>query len=171
MNPVSAARIAGCVAVAVLGVATVAGAQVASSFRDLQGSLHGGARLTITDQTGVVTNGRLITLSEQSLRLMVRSGTPIDVPESSVAKIEHVTSRARRGALVGLISGAAVGALVVALTPPCKGFCVSPTGGEVILPAAGILGAIGAGIGALIGAARSDHRVIYLAQGRETSAP
>jgi hypothetical protein len=41
----------------------------------------------------------------------------------------------------------------------------------VILPVTGMFGAIGAGIGALIGAARPDHRLIYLAQGRETSAP
>jgi hypothetical protein len=171
MNPVRVARIAGCVAVAALGVATVAGAQVASSFGGLQDSLHGGERLTITDQAGAVTNGRLITLSDQSLRLMVQSATPVDVSESSVAKIEHVTSRVRRGALLGLIGGAAVGTLAVALTPPCKGFCIGPSRGGVILPVAGIFGAIGAGIGAIIGAARPDHRLIFLAQGRETSTP
>jgi len=167
MNPVRVARVAACVAIAALGLTTVAGAQVASSFRGLQGSLHGGERLTITDQAGVVTNGRLTTLSDESLRLIVQSATPIDVPESSVAKIEHVRSRVRKGALMGLLGGATVGAFAVFLTPPCTGFCIGPSRGEAILPVAGIFGGIGAGIGALIGAARY-HRLVYLAPGRET---
>ena len=55
-------RVACCV-VAALGVTSVAGAQVTDSFHDLQTSLHGGERLTITDQAGVMTSGRLIALS------------------------------------------------------------------------------------------------------------
>jgi len=164
MNPGRVVRVTGCVAAAVLCLTTLAGAQVASSFRGLQSSLHGGERLRITDQAGVVTNGRLTTLSDQSLRLIVQSAPAIDLPESSVAKIEHVTSRVRKGALAGLLGGAAVGAMAVFLTPPCKSFCIGPSRGAVILPVAGMFGGIGAGIGALIGAAMPDRRVIYLSQ-------
>jgi hypothetical protein len=130
-----------------LGLAEMAGAQV-SSFRDPQGFLHDGDRLTITDPAGIVTNGRLITFSDQSLRLMVQSLRSIEVFESSVAEIELMTSRARKGALVGLIAGTAVGVEAVALTPPCSRFCVGPKKGVAILPVAGIVGGIGAGLGA-----------------------
>jgi hypothetical protein len=158
-------RAACCVAVAVFGVTSVAGAQVADSFHDLQTSLHGGERLTITDQAGLVTNGRLMALSDQSIRLMVQAAGPIDVSASSLAKIERVTSGARRGTLVGLIGGAVAGVLAVALTP-CDSFCVGPSKESVMLPAAAIFGGIGAGIGAVIGAAKPGHELIYLAPAR-----
>jgi hypothetical protein len=152
------------IAVASLGVTTLAGAQVAESFHDLQTSLHGGERLRVTDDAGIATTGWLLALSDHSLRLLARAGSPLDVPASTVHKIERVTSHARKGALVGLISGAAAGMLGVAMTPGCEGFCVGPSKGDVLLPAAGLFGGIGAAVGALIGAARPRHRLMYLAQ-------
>ena len=150
-----------CFTIGALGIATSAGAQVVSSFADLQSVVHGGERLTITDNAGVVTNGRLIALSIQSLQLSVESAVPVDLPGGSVAKIERVTSNARKGALVGLIAGAVAGALAVALTP-CEGSCLGPGKGTVILPVAGMAGGIGAGIGAVT----SSRKLIYLAPGR-----
>jgi hypothetical protein len=113
----------------------------------------------------MVTTGRLIALSRQSLQLRVESAAPVDLSEGSVAKIERLASNARKGALVGLIAGAVAGALAVALTP-CEDSCLGPGKGAVILPVAGIAGGIGAGIGAAIGAVTSSHRLIYLAPGR-----
>jgi hypothetical protein len=140
---------------------TVAGAQVASSFCDLGGSLHGGERLRITDKLGSVMNGRLIDLSDQSLRLMVRSA-PVEVAEASLAKIERLASNARRGAWLGLIMGAVVGSVAVALS-----HCEDPFGCSIkraaILPVAGISAGMGAGIGAGIGAMSRTGRVVYLA--------
>jgi hypothetical protein len=156
--------------IAALGIPTSAGAQVASSFGDLQGVLHGGERLAITDNAGVVTNGRLIALSLQSLQVRVESAVPVDLSEGSVAKIERVASNARKGAVVGLIAGAVVGALAVALTP-CESVCAGPGKGTVILPVAAIVGGIGAGLGAGIGAVTSSHKLIYLAPGRSAAIP
>jgi hypothetical protein len=155
---------AACCIVAAFGVTSVANAQVADSLDDLQASLHGGERLTITDQAGVVTKGRLIALSDQSIRLMVQPAGPTDLSASSLAKIERVRSGVRKGTLVGLMTGAVTGALAVALTP-CDRSCVGPSKEAVMLPAAAIFGGIGAGIGAIIGAARPGHRLIYLAPG------
>jgi len=158
---------AACVAAAaLLAAATPAHAQVARSFLDLQQSLHGGERLTITDVSGVVTDGSLVALSGQSLRLKIHAAGNVDVPESNVARIERVTSPVKTGALVGLLVGAAGGALAVALTPPCKGFCIGPSKDAMVLPVAGLFGGIGAGVGALVGATRSARRVIYLAPDR-----
>lgn len=154
---------AACCFTAAFGVTSVAAAQVADSFHDLQTSLHGGERLTITDQAGVVTSGRLIALSDQSIRLMVQPAGPVDMSASSLAKIERVRSGARKGALVGLMTGAVTGALAVALTA-CDRSCV-PSKEAVMLPAAAIFGGIGAGIGAIIGAARPGHQLIYVAPG------
>ena len=159
-----------CATIAVLSAPTAADAQVASSFADLRSVLHGSERLTITDNAGAVTNGRLIALSMQSLQIRVESAVPIDLSEGSVAKIERVASNARKGALVGLIAAAVVGALAVALTP-CEGSCLGPGKGAVILPVAGIAGAIGAGIGAGIGAVTSSRRLVYLAPGRSAGIP
>ena len=157
--------------IAMLGIAALANAQVAESFRDLQASLHGGERLRITDKTGVMTNGTLVAFSDESLRLLVEAAGPMDVSAPSIARVERVTPRARRGALVGLLGGAAAGTLWVAMTPECEGFCVGPSKGEAIVPVAGILGGIGAGIGALIGAAKPGHRLVYRAAGATTAAP
>lgn len=155
---------AACCVVAAFGGTSVAGAQVADSFHDLQTSLHGGERLTITDQAGVVTKGRVIALSDQSIRLMTQPAGPIDLSASSLAKIERVRSSTGKGALVGLMAGAVTGALAVALTA-CDPSCVGPSKEAVMLPAAAIIGGIGAGIGAIIGAARPGHQLIYLAPG------
>ena len=111
------------VTIAASGLPASAAAQVASSFGDLQSVLPGGERLTITDNTGIVTNGRLIALSIESLQLRVESPVPVDLSEGSVAKIERVASNARKGTVAGLIAGAVVGALTVALTSACEGFC------------------------------------------------
>jgi hypothetical protein len=154
------------IAVALLGVTRLAGAQVAESFHDLQISLHDGERLRVTDAGGIVTSGRLTALSDQSLRLLVPPGNPLEMPASSVHKIERVTSHARKGALVGLIGGAAAGLLGVAMSPECEGFCVGPSKGEILLPIAGLFGGIGAGVGALIGAAHPRHQLIYLVEAR-----
>ena len=166
-------RLTGVMVALALAIASVASAQDSTpiapataqadeSFRDLRASVHGGDRLRITAKTGVVTSGTLVAVSDRSLRLLVQAAGPIDVPVQSVAKVERVTTHARQGALVGLLGGAAAGTLAVAITPPCEGFCVGPSKGEVILPIAGIFGGIGAGLGALIGAAKPAHRVIYL---------
>ena len=161
-----AATIAGCFVCVTLGSASVASAQVVSSFRDLQGSLNGGERLTITEHSGVITKGRFVALSDQSLRVRAESGRLVDFPELSVAKIDHLRSRKGKGALLGFVGGALVGALAVALTPSCSGFgCVGPRQGTAVPLAAAFFGGIGAGIGSGVGAMRPHGRLIYLAPG------
>jgi hypothetical protein len=68
------ATIGGCLLFVAIGSATIANAQVVNSFRDLQGSLKEGERLTITEQSGVVTNGRFVRLADELLRVMAESG-------------------------------------------------------------------------------------------------
>ena len=162
--------IAGCFVFIALGSATVANAQVVSSFRDLQGSLNGGERLTITEQSGVITKGRFVALADQSLRVMAESRRLVDFSDASVVRIDHLRSRRGKWALLGFVGGFVGGLLAVALTPD-SGSCCGPSKGSVILPLAAIFGGIGAGIGAGVGAMRPEHRLIYLAPGRQAGVP
>src|SRR5688572_6491279 len=128
--------------------ASVAHAQVAGSFRDLQGSLKEGARLTITEPSGV-TRGRFIALTDQSLRLTTDSTKrQVDFSEAAVMEIDHVRSRKGKGALIGFVGGFVGGLLMVAMTPDSS---VGPSKASVILPLAGIFGGMGAGVGTVIG--------------------
>jgi hypothetical protein len=164
------ATIAGGLVLIAIGTSTVANAQVISSFRDLAGSVKEGERLTITEQSGVITKGRFAGLADQRLRVMADSGRLIDLSEASVAKIDRLRSRRGKGALVGFVTGFVGGLLAVALTPE-SGSSVGPSKGTVILPLAAIFGGIGAGIGAGVGAMRPDHRLIYLAPGAPPKTP
>jgi hypothetical protein len=158
---VAAWCVTGCLVLVALGSAKAASAQVVSSFHDLQGSLNGGDRLAITERSGAVTKGRFVALSDQSLRVMAESARLADLPESSVARIDHLRSRKGKGALIGLIGGAVVGVLAVAVTPSCSG-CIGPTKAEAAPVLAAFFGGIGAGIGAVVGAKRPHRRLIYL---------
>jgi len=163
------ATIAGGLVLIAIGTSTVANAQVISSFRDLAGSVKEGERLTITEQSGVITKGRFAGLADQRLRVMADSGRLIDLSEASVAKIDRLRSRRGKGALVGFVAGFVGGLLAVALTPDSGS--VGPGKETVILPLAAIFGGIGAGIGAGVGAMRPDHRLIYLAPGAPPKTP
>jgi len=151
--------IRGCFLLSTIGV-SVASAQGVSSFRDLQGSLKGGERLAITEKSGVTTGGRFVSLSDQSLRVMASSARLVDLAEASVARIEHLKSRKKKGALVGFVGGFVAGLLAVALTPD-KG-SIGPSKGFVILPVAAIFGGIGAAIGTAVGA-KPQHQLIFQA--------
>jgi len=169
---VAAWCVTGCLVLVALGSAKDASAQVVSSFRDLQGSLNGGDRLTITKRSGAVTEGRFVALSDQSLRVIAESARLVDLPELSVARIDHVRSRKGKGALIGLIGGAVVGVLAVAVTPSCSGFgCVGPSKEAAGAGVAALFGGIGAGIGAVVGAKRPHRRLIYLAPGGRANVP
>jgi hypothetical protein len=170
---VAAWFVTGCLVLVASGSTRAASAQVVSSFRELQGSLNGGDRLLITERSGAVTKGRFVALSDQSLRVMAESARLVDLPESSVVKIDHLRSRKGKGALIGLMGGAVLGVLAVAVTPSCSGFgCVGPTKEAAAPVVAVFFGGIGAGIGAVVGAKRPHRRLIYLASDRtaDTSA-
>jgi hypothetical protein len=155
--------IAGCFVLATLGSSTVASAQGVGSFRDLRISLKGGERLEITETSGVTTEGRFVSLSDQSLRVMAESARLIDFPGASVARIDHLRSRKKRGALVGFVGGFVGGLLAVALTPD-NGEWAGPSKAQAIVPVAAIFGGIGAAIGTGIGAVvKPEHQRIFQA--------
>jgi hypothetical protein len=156
-----AMTVAGCVVLGALGSATVARAQNVSSFRDLQVSLKGGERLTVTDKSGASTTGRLVALSDQSLRITSESAGAVDFAEGSILRIDQLRSRKGKGALRGFVAGFVGGLVAVAVSPDTS--TVGPSKGSAIVPVAAIFGGIGTGIGAIIGAARPERRIVFQA--------
>jgi hypothetical protein len=149
---------AGYVALGILGSAAAAHAQSVSSFRDLQVSLKEGDRLIVTEKTGASTTGRLVTLSEQSLRVRPDSTRVVDIEEQSTLRIDQVKRRKGEGALTGFLGGFVVGVLTVALSSD-SGY--GPSKGTALVPVGAIFGGIGAGIGVLIGSVTSDRRLVF----------
>jgi hypothetical protein len=153
--------IAASVCVALFCAATTASAQVADSLSALQSSLEPGDRLTITDRAGVVTDGKLLSLSRDSLHLSVAPDGVLDVPESSLARVERVTRNTKKGAVIGLLVGATIAVVMTVTTPSCNGGCIGPSREAWLLPLVGMFGGIGIGAGALIGSTRSTQRLVY----------
>lgn len=159
MQAILLGTITTCVWVSLLFAPTTASAQVTDSLATLQSSIRAGDRLRITDRAGVVTNGKLLGLSLDTLQLTLSPGRSFQIAEPSLARVERVTRATVRGVIIGLFIGAATG--VVAVAEACNRGCYGPGKNEWMLPVAGVFGGIGAGVGALIGSAIPVHRLVY----------
>jgi hypothetical protein len=137
---------------------TTASAQVAASLSALESSLEPGDRLRITDRSGIVTDGKLLRVSQHSLQLAVPPGGVLDIAESSLTRVERVTRGTRKGALIGSFLGVSVGMVGLA---SLSSLGPGPRGAELVLPIT-LFAGIGAGIGSLIGSTRSTHRLVYI---------
>jgi hypothetical protein len=139
------------------GVARDAGAQmVASSFDQLGGRLKTGRTVVITEEGGRKTTGAIADLSESSLKLLVNGREQ----EFDGSRVRQITERRRNtafGAANGLAVGAVLGVIVGAMAPECFG-CSK---GGLIAVGALMLGGMGAGAGAAIGAATTSERLVY----------
>ena len=135
-----------------------AAAQEASSFEQLQVLVGSDDEVTVTEADGKRTRGRIIELSPSSLHLSV-NGTPRRLNEAQILEIRQhgpdpIGNGAKKGALIGLGFGAAMGALRCAVE---RGFCaLAPL-------TVGIYSALGAGIGAGVDALRKGERTVYRA--------
>ena len=143
-----------------------AGAQPAQSFEQLQMLVKLGDNVSVTDATGVVTEGQIAGLSSSALRLRVNSMIR-DLSESDVNTIsQRRPDSLKNGTLIGAGIGLGVGAGILA------GFCggdydCEGNPGEVagyLALYSGIGAAIGAGVDALI----KTKQTIYLGTNRVT---
>jgi hypothetical protein len=108
-----------------------------------------GKEVRITTAAGTQHRGRVAELSGTSLTLADRSRTSVAFDQ--IVKVEKTAHRARNGALIGLLAGAAVGAW-----PAKEGNCGDGCGWWPII--LGMYAGIGAGVGALIGEGISSAR-------------
>jgi hypothetical protein len=107
--------------------------------------------------------GTLVALTPDSVSIRVPQNGDTVLFTGALAdlQVSQVTrARTGKGALLGLSIGAGTGPLlgIAASAESCTGFCEIDVGPEDVVAVAAILGGLGAGIGALIGAASHGER-------------
>jgi hypothetical protein len=151
--------------VMMLGLCTVvplaAAAQgIATSYQELRLLVRVGDKVTVTETSGQQVSGKITDLSAASLALMV-DGRPRQWAETEVATISQRRSDSlANGAWIGLVSGAALPAIGLAIAVSQDDYDDDISGGEaaaLIAVYAGLGAAVGVGIDALI----SRRQVIF----------
>lgn len=112
-----------------------------------------GRRIRIHQRNNQKLVGRFVSMDSASLAMVTKPGDTAQVARSTIAGLDlsdGTKSKAGRGALTGLLIGAAVGALAgLGCEGEVAGVCMA--GGALVV------GALGAGVGALIGSgSRTD---------------
>lgn len=126
-----------------------------AEFADLSQRLGIGETVVVTTREGTVIKGKVERVSEASL--LVRQGRRnLTLTESDVARIARRGHAVRRGALVGLAAGFSAGAAWAAGADDCTYTCISSPAG--VLTFGGLFGAVGLGVGAIVGAALNKER-------------
>jgi len=140
-------------------------AQEARSFQELQALLHVDDEVRVTEVSGAATEGKLIKLSDSSLRLR---GFQRDVPSSQISRIERIKKDPlSNGIGIGMLVGLGTGAVLI------KSGCGGKGGDFQIIQCSDFPGAIaitlalsaaaGAGIGAQIDASFVKRESVYRA--------
>jgi hypothetical protein len=148
-------RICGATLLLVLAAQVAEARQIAASFDELRFVVKQGDTVTVTDSLGRKTNGSIAHLSPSSLALLTRDG------ERNISQADVVTISRRRhgnlatGAIVGLVTGAAFGSLLVAADD-----CYS-CGPAVYAWAAAACGGIGSGLGVAVSAMTWRNQIIF----------
>lgn len=147
------------IALMLLATASVEAQQVAGTFDQLRVLVKPGDTLTVIDEAGMRSRGKLTDVSSSSLELDI-AGTRRLFRDSDVNIIEkRGADSLRNGALIGLVAGGVIfGPAIGALTGD---WGAAVAGGLVY---AGIGAGIGVGIDALI----EGQRVIYAASRPQT---
>src|SRR5262245_6457407 len=137
---------------------SLAQAQDASSFEQLQKTVQPGDTLLVTDKSGKVVKGKAEQVSGTSLSLKT-GGRRLDFAEADLVEIKTQRGDSlANGALIGsLASGAPIAILAAAASHP-NDICCS--GGDVALVSAGFAG-VGAGVGAIVDALHKHKETVY----------
>lgn len=116
-------------------------------------------RITVNQPSKRLFTGTLVSVDADSLRFTDTTGVAA-VPIASVARLERSRGRrsnAGRGALIGGLIGGGAGLLLGIAASAEEGNIVE-VGPEEIVVVTAIMGAAGAGLGALIGSASKRER-------------
>jgi hypothetical protein len=122
-----------------------------------------GREVRVTTVDGVKRTGRLVTLSDAGVVIRT-TANDVGISLPDIRKVERVSHGVRTGALIGSIPA---GALWVLLSIKGCGDCYEARAGISIMSAVAV--GAGAGIGALVNAARADRNLIYEAPGPKSS--
>lgn len=140
------------------GVAAAQGVPVARTFDQLQVLVARNDTLTVINDAGRETRGKLLELTGSMLVLRV-DGLPLELRREDIRTIrQRRTDSLANGALIGLVAGGLAGAAFGAAVAEDED--ADATAGIVLL-AAGFYGGLGAGIGVGIDALIRRQHVIY----------
>ena len=149
-----AAAVAASLAMPSLSVAEQRPETPVTAFHELPLLVNLGDRVTVTEDTGRELEGKLVDLSPSALSVLV-DGTRYDLHAGGIATIRQPDlDSISNGVLLGLLTGAGLAAVGVALT------AYMPDAAEY-LGAAAIFGGAGAGIGAVADSLRTGSQVVY----------
>ena len=136
----------------------------AQSIDQLKVAVGEGQKITITDQAGRLTSGRLISLADGTVSLEVRNETK----SWTLTSIQRIQKREAdplgNGVLIGTLVGAGVSGGMLAYMCSIFEGC-GP--GELTFVA--LWSAFGGGLGALVDAAHATKRTVYEAPARRTA--
>ena len=131
-----------------------------------------GQKVRVTDDQGREWQGRIEALAADNLVLLTKDRRPRDVPYAAIVRIDRPHDTLASGAMIGFLSGAALGllAVVAEANANCWG-CFDPTAAAYVLVPASVGGG-GAGIGIAIDAlVRRDPTLFRRADSRVMLAP
>ncbi len=131
-----------------------------------------GKEVRVTDTDGSKRVGRLVTLSTTEV-VFSRQGQEVTLPLDRVRTVEQVSRGVKKGALIGLATGAALSLLATCDTQGDD--CPNPYAWVpiVMLIEGGIGAGVGAGIGAIVNATHRAGNQLYASpgSGRVTVSP
>jgi len=144
----------------VLSLVSLAAAQGGQAQQDTTG-LVPGRRIRVHQHNNKKLVGSFVAMDSASLAMVTNAGVTVRVPRGDVAGLDlsqGTKSNAGKGALTGLLIGAAGGALIgVASSSADDGDFIDLSAGEYAVGIGAVFGVLGAGVGALIGSgSRSD---------------
>ena len=144
--------------ITVLSLAATARAQPqATSFAELQGRLKIGDTVNVTDDADWTIKGNVQQVSDTMLVLRSH-GHDLPLPALKVQRISRPVHTLRNGALIGLAGGFTIGAIAAA-SSSCQIVCFASPGGVLLI--GGLVGSIGMGTGAAVGASIHRERVVF----------
>jgi hypothetical protein len=132
-----------------------------------------GQRVRITDDQGREWQGRIEALAADNLVLLTKDRQPRDVPYAAIVRIDRPHDTLASGAMIGFLSGAALGLFVIVANEANHGCwgCFDPNAAVYVLVPA-FVGGGGAGIGIAIDAlVRRDPTLFRRGDSRVTLAP
>ncbi|HMF18741.1 MAG TPA: hypothetical protein VKE98_16150 [Gemmataceae bacterium] len=146
------------VLITLLSLAAAANAQPqVASFAELQGRVKIGDAVNVTDDAGKTIKGNVEQVSDTMLVLR-SAGHDLPMPVLKVQRISRPVHTLRNGALIGLAGGFTIGAIAAA-SSSCQIVCFASPGGVLLI--GGLVGSIGMGTGAAVGASMHRERVIF----------
>ena len=146
------------VLITLLSLAAAANAQPqVTSFAELQGRLKIGDTVNVTDDADWTIKGNVQQVSDTMLVLRSH-GHDLPLPALKVQRISRPVHALRNGMLIGFGTGFTVGAIMAA-SSGCDFTCFASPAGVVFI--GGLMGSIGMGIGAAVGASIHREHVIF----------